>query len=462
VVEEPSRTLILGSEHHGRHVRAYSWAGLPEALNVADFDVVILNFEAFKDESVRTNVQLKRLPSTEHFARLIFSEGSRVFAFGDPTVQFGGQESVFAGRQSAWSFQRGTWWLPIDLPVKADAGEVIQDVNPSWQFWFDHVRRFHWHFWDQPTSADPYRHRAALNAAPWAEGFVATWKPLAATRYGDPIAIQLEISAYRTTKRQTQFTNAEYRTERAPGEVYWLPTPTEVSQHEAIDLLLREIGITVESQPPAWLDDFLLPEYRRKLAALSRERAQLETARERLATADAAAAEQSRFERLLFEQGKDALEPVVREALTRLGATVFEPAVPGIEDGRLIDPQGRQAMLEIKGRRGQLKLEDVRQLDGWMRTAIAEESWTGKGLLCANLKLEEPPDERSDLVAPNALAFAERVGIAIVTTSQLHEALREHETEGFDSKAFWDSLQSVSGLVGLPQSRRGSVTSSAR
>jgi hypothetical protein len=452
VVEEQSRTLILGSENHGRHVRAYPWAGLPEALNVADFDVVILNFASFQDESIRTNVPLKRLPSTEQFARLIFSEGSRVFAIGDPTVEFGEQQSVFGGGRSAWSFQRGTWWLPIELPVKVDAGEVIQDVSPSWQFWFDHIRRFHWHFWNRPESAEPYRHQAALNAAPWAEGFVATWEPLAATRYGDPVAVQLDISAYLTTKRQTQFTNAEYRTERAPGEVYWLPTPTEVSQHEAIDLLLREIGITVESQPPAWLNDFLLPEYRRKLAAVSLERAQLETAREQLATAEAAAAEQSRFERLLFEQGKDALEPVVREALTRLGATVSEPAVPGIEDGRVIDPHGRAAMLEIKGRRGQLKLEDVRQLDGWTRTAIAEEGWNGKGLLFANLKLEEPPDQRLDLVAPNALAFAQRVGIAIVTTAQVHEALRELETGTFDSEAFWDTLFSTNGSVALTQS----------
>lgn len=144
------------------------------------------------------------------------------------------------------------------------------------------------------------------------------------------------------------------------------------------------------------------------------------------------------------------MEEIVRDALGQLGAVVSEPAHAGIEDGRLTEARHGNAMLEIKGRAGQLRLGDVRQLDGWMRTAMADEAWDGKGILIANLRLNEPPGDRSDVVAPNALAFAQRVGISILTTSQLYEAIRLDQEGALDREAFWSAIFDASGLVFLP------------
>jgi hypothetical protein len=144
------------------------------------------------------------------------------------------------------------------------------------------------------------------------------------------------------------------------------------------------------------------------------------------------------------------LEPVVREALASLGASVTVPEQAGLEDGRLVDSAGRAAMLEIKGKTGALGVEDVRQLDGWIRNAMADEGWEGKGVIVANLKLSEPPDTRDEVVAPNALTFAKRVEIGILTTPQLYEALRRDQEGTLDRHEFWEAVFSANGLVGLP------------
>jgi hypothetical protein len=49
-------------------------------------------------------------------------------------------------------------------------------------------------------------------------------------------------------------------------------------------------------------------------------------------------------------------------------------------------------MLEIKGKRGQIGVEDVRQLTGWMQSAIAdEEDWHGKGILGGERQARRAP-----------------------------------------------------------------------
>src|SRR5262249_36368166 len=150
------------------------------------------------------------------------------------------------------------------------------------------------------------------------------------------------------------------------------------------------------------------------------------------------------------EQGEAALEPLVYQALEALGATVKAPETRGIEDGRLVDPNGRAAIFEIKGRKGTLRLDDVRQLGGWVQTAIIDEDWNGKGVLIANLKLDPPPPERGDLFGSNAEAAARRVGLAILTTTQLYEALRLDQLGQLDRREFWDEVFNAVGPCNLP------------
>ncbi len=440
------RVLVLGSSERWRGVRTHSWNAIPDGLNVADYEVVILNFVELEDEGVRTNVRVDSVPSAESFARLMFSSGSTVVAVGSPLVEFGSEQPVPFGSGVRFFGMSATWWLPVELRVEQIGGEAIEVDSDHWRFWFRHLNRYDWHFTGSPKQA-PRKWESVRAVAPRAEGVVGEWGPLASTRYGDPIGVSVGLTAFRTVRQETRMSPPEYETHKS-SRVYWVPAVNLLDQESALTELLRAVGgIEAEAPLPDWIRKFSLPRQIEAEGAVEDRWKELEKAREALETAEAAAALEREYGRLLYEQGKEALEPVARRALGELGAAVTDPAVDGIEDGRLNDPGGRSAMLEIKGRRGQLGLEDVRQLDGWMRTAIAEEGWSGKGIVVANLKLEEPPDARADLIAPNAQKFAERVDIAILTTGQVFEAISELQRGDFDRDAFWDAVFGSAGLI---------------
>jgi hypothetical protein len=334
--------------------------------------------------------------------------------------------------------------------VKAEGGEVIRSITERWAFWFRGVKHFAWHLLRAPVPPEErYRHETAVAAAPAGVSFIyPEWRSLAETRFGEPIGIDLRLVGVAATV--DKWGQEQIREVAQAGRIYWLPELTELPCEQGVDLLLREfLGVAAEAPKPQWIEAYSLPRETAALREVEERRKALEGARRSLREAEAAAEREARFGKLLHEQGKEALEPVVRETLSQLGAEVQEPVKPGIEDGRIVDPGGRTAMLEIKGLTGQLRLEDVRQLDGWMRTAIAE-GWDGKGMIVANLKLSDAPPVRSDLVAPNAVAFAERVGICILTTPQLFEALRRQQDGELDAKSFWDVAFATSGLAALP------------
>ena len=58
------KILILGAAGFPVGVHAYPWDRLPPELNVADFDVVILNLAVFEsDVSLRDGINPERLPA---------------------------------------------------------------------------------------------------------------------------------------------------------------------------------------------------------------------------------------------------------------------------------------------------------------------------------------------------------------------------------------------------------------
>ena len=445
--ERPRKILVLGTPVRLQGVTSYAWDALPEALNAADFDTVILDFSELPSRGPEEDalaLRLDRLPEAGDFSRLIFSEGGRVVAIGNPTRRLPGESPTPFGPRRVYADV--TWWLPVQLHSREAIGDVMHVETDWWQFWFDALPEYSWHFTGDPTPlADSVWQLKA--AVPWAQGAVAKIAPLATTRTGEALGAQVTVVAMGPVAGSRSST-PELRAEEAPGRIFWLPTPTDVSPWERISMLLSKLeDIEVATPAPEWIDAWRLPAQIDAERAVTSARESVAEAEATLTAAEELARVESRFSRLLYEQGKDALEPIVREALELLGVVVQAPAREGIEDGRLTMPDGTPAMLEIKGKRGQLKVDDVRQLDDWMRTAMAEEEWDGKGIIVANLKLDLPPNERNDVVAPQALKFAERVGIAILTTHELHAAIEEVQRGSFDVKSFWDRVRSAKGLL---------------
>ncbi len=450
------RILVLGSTSHPMAVTSYTWDMVPPNLNVADYDVVILNFTPFLDEQDDPGVPYENLPDREQFVRLMFSKASEIIAIGSPEskilLNYSSKPYVrmpsavprsavgnTADRPSKRHYENVTWWLPSKPVCIFDGGEQIEVVDKSFSFYFQRLNRWSYHITGLVRS-DSY----------WASHIHAEMQPIAETRFQRAIACQIEFKE--VEKDGSKHAPTTKVTARS-GPVIWLPPPTEITAEEAINLILKERnGLRFEKVAPEWITAYQLPAevpIEAEMRRLREEIRQLEAAylltEQQLKT-------EARFRKLLYEQGEDALEPVVRDALRLLGAHVIDPVRRGVEDGTLVDPFGRGGLLEIKGRSGPLKFEDVRQLDFWVRSKLAEEDAVApKGVLIANLFCSNPPGRRGVVFPDNCVRAAQRLEICLVTTTQLFNALLLHQQGILDVERFWNAVYNTNGVCLLPE-----------
>lgn len=440
------KILVLGAGGFPPQVTSYAWDRLPADLNVADFDVVLMNMTAFEDdEDLRAGIQLDRLPSTEQFARLILSR-SELIAIGSLTTTLGdpskGEERILGGVPVFSPNERPvSWWLPVRVATVRSNGDV-RDVHYSWSEYLDLVKRYTWHF--DHLESGLYKPTYSLQAAhPEADRLYMEPQALASTRFEKAIAVELRFNGVRTTGIY-QPTPVAYG-----GIAALLPRPTECSVEEAIDLLLKaRYEIAQADRVPDWIDDFQLPNEAGPRDKMAEQEERITEAVRAFEDAKERAEDEGRYRKLLYETGEDVLEPIVRDALRELGASVADPVEKGREDGRLEWPPEKRGMLEIKGRKGRLRVSDVRELDQWVRDALLE--WPSKGILIACLGKEDRPGRRSNLFPPNCVSLAQRTEIALLTTTQLYEALSRHQLNELDAGAFFEQLFSTSGICDFP------------
>lgn len=83
------RILVLGGSGFGRFIDSHRWDYIPDQLNVADYDTVILNFVPFEIRTIAESLDIDAIPSFRSFARLLFSKGSEIVVMGRPFFRIG-------------------------------------------------------------------------------------------------------------------------------------------------------------------------------------------------------------------------------------------------------------------------------------------------------------------------------------------------------------------------------------
>jgi hypothetical protein len=433
---------VLGSEGHGRGVKSHRWDKLPSDLNVADYDVVVLNFAAFEDKELAEGFPQDRLPSVESITRLLFSPNAEVIAIGDPSTLIG--SLLEDARMRFYDPRlRADYWLPFAIGVEEDAGTQYQVDAEEWASYFEDLSSWRWIV----TGETFPRGKAGDYLRPVTDRAIdmrVALEPIARTRYEKSIAIRVHLRAFGYT---LDMRSSEVILEAS--SVFWLPTPDRVGVEEAIDTVLRErYGIAQEARVPEWASAYSLPDE----APIAAEIAELETERheleQRISETRGRAVDAARPRLLLYEKGKDVLEPVVRETLRTLGARVDDPEAEGIEDGKLFRDEGL-AVLEIKGRNGPIKQDDVRQVVQWASDAQLKDGVRYTPLIVGNPHCDTPLEERGEILAPNAADYARNGNVAVVTTAQLFEALRQQQAGTFNESRFWATVFETSGAAQL-------------
>lgn len=441
-VRPPRRVLVLGAFQLSRQVDAWPWDRVPSDMNVADYDVVIVNLIPLLDTTYAGNLQLDRIPEPIQFSRLVFSEQTELVFLGEPWVRIGGGAARTPYREIVS-------YLPHFPEYVEETSQAIDIVDLDFAYYFDGTTEVRYHFENYLGGGgwrESYLEYYLRPIHHLANSVAVKFKPIARTRFGKNVAVKMTFVAQYQEPRPTLTHQHMYPLKepvfiKESSPVYWLPSTTGITSDEAIRRLLQErYGIHLEAVVPDWVGQFKTPAMKvleRDIDAALREARDIEV---RVIVAQEKLKANAKFTELLYEQG-DPLENVVREALRVLGAQVSEPERRGHEDGRLVDPYGRQAILEIKGVRGCLKIDHLRALHQWVGDAVAHERWTGRGMLIANTFCSSTIEQRGEM-HPNDdfLATLRSYGFVMINTVDIFEAICRHQVGTLDLNGFWDSI----------------------
>jgi hypothetical protein len=455
----PKRILVVGSEGHGRDITAYRWEKLPTAINVADYDVVILNFAAFAaDAALAEGFPVDRLPSLESMTRLLFAPQSEIVAIGKPDTLIGAPTRPGQSQQPFYDRrERADYWLPFYLSVEDNRGRAYEVLDTEWRQYFTALSEYRWIASADLSARFPEPAQYLAPVTTQANDVVIRLDALAQTRFEKAIGMKVKVRAihsYRHNPAGSPVASSDGIAEAhdivaESSPVFWLPTPDQIEPAEAIDLILSErYGVAENMREPDWISGFaLLAE-----ATIAAEIAELEGRRSTLeAEIDGArsrAAEAAEPKLLLYEKGKKVLEPIVRSSLRELAAEVDDPQDEGIEDG-LLRRSPSAAVLEIKGRKSQINQDDVRQVVQWASDARMRDGVAYKPIIVGNPHCEQEPAQRGDPMTAKAREYAINSDVALLTTVQVFEALNQSQRGEFDEEAFWSAVFTAQGPVDL-------------
>lgn len=440
---QPSRRVLVLGCTLPKPVESFLWTEVPNTISIADYETVILDLTPFGAPGTREFADAY-LPEGRKFNQLFLRSNSELIVIGRPDVTFS------RSRTGMGAFQYASFWMPRYFP-SIETGQQgkggINIVSSEFRSYLDQVIEwsYYWNFYIDPQSRPPYQAFMQIDLFgnfDWGEFRVKpVLSALAQTRFGAPIAFKM---------RYDYLSKDTGEPIGCSGYLYCLPPPAKISTADAIRrILLERYDFVFEKEAPSWVSGYTLPNMeavKEGIAEIESQIAELVSKRD---LARVQYDKESRFLGLLYGQGDDFLEPLVRDALRELGAKVIDPVRRGEEDGRIIDPWDRKAVLEIKGRGKQIPLTDVRQLQDWVADSV-NDGWT-KGILIANAFRDQPPANRKNVYASNALENAARDSLALVTTTQLFLALHRKQAGELDLKVFWDILMTTAGPCKLPE-----------
>jgi len=448
ISDNQKRILILGSGPHSQNVFAFTWDKLPDDLNVANYDVVILNLIPLFNRKYLQHVDIAKLPSFQQFVRLLFSKDTELLAIGIGHPGF---------RLSEKPFRSLLWWFPLAPLFEMGQGATTEMKDPNFQFYFKYIKKWHsliFHKQIHQNNSDETLMAVRKIVHPDTNEIARKIQPIAESRDGAYIAFEIRYAALQVFDRGRYGPGQKIPQDknlRESGPIIWLPPTTEISVYDSINLILKErYGIIIDQSPPSWVNNYRLPRQVQLFFEITTYQQQIEAVKREMHAAIERLKRETYYTQLLYGQGTDILEPVVRDTFRVLGALVEDPTCNN-EDGRMCDPSGRHFVIEIKGRTKTAKYDDVRQLNQWVDDIIHKEGKQTKGILVMNAYCNMPPSDRKTAFEDNCVKFAEQRDFCLLTSTQLFNALLLFQEEKLDITQFWDCLYHAKGMCSLPE-----------
>ena len=217
------------------------------------------------------------------------------------------------------------------------------------------------------------------------------------------------------------------------GKITFLPPPTKKSVEFGIDDIISEIRGESKSEPipPDWDKDIAVPMLPQLEERLKEKEKELSILNNGINDIQSAILAKKRLRRLLWSEGINSLEEIVKEAFIILGFNeIRKIRAPNLEDWvfdfKHID-KFKHAILEVKASEKRTSLADLTQCNKWVEDYMLEDKAV-KGIFLPNqYRLEKPSQNSSKRLdfAPNEKEYARTREICILPTCVLFELVKE-------------------------------------
>lgn len=436
-----SAVLVLGSELSIKHLHSHSWNRTPKDLDVASFDIVILDFTSLSDHDYSKSVDLESLPKPIDFGRLIFGGRAQLFIIGSPLVSMGAHPSEIGA----------TRFIPAHLDFRAQHVSRFRTVDLDYASYLDHCSSAEWFFLEESRSEFAgMMPEYAKEIHPRANDMDLRFAPICTTAFNKPIGVKLTYSAMRQELRPPgvilPFPPEREEVLRSTP-VVWLPSVQNSLEISSSERLLQCLfGYTPESSPPAWISEYSLPEEYKIRSSVERLEDEIDHLQNNKSSAEAELRRAREPLGLLFESGSQ-LEKLVLNALDELGASLLPNGTRDGDDGRIRDPHGNIWILEVKGLSGRVGRSAIRALHDWVSTAYERDGVVGRGLLIVNTESAIPPSSCGSIYAnTQVVESARHWNLCILSAHTLLVAITQYRAGTLNQQRFWQELYDSEGV----------------
>ena len=418
VPAQPRRVLVVGSTGHPR-VRCVRWDERTFP-NVADYEAVIVNSAPLAqiiqnlpaDES---NEFCQRLSENQRLVRagLLKALGAGAPVYAIDSAEFR-RPSVRGDGVPYFGGMTNREWVPIPVRQEREEGETVVVVDADYRVYCGLVSRWdHVYFIQQMEQQQWTWVLHEMFGRKLDSYVVIQHEPVAANCYHRMVAVKLRLAFHGIVYDRYGGRGVSQEPERRSGDLILLPQPTDVSDRDAVNVLLESFfGIPRESMPPEWTGEVRLPGEEALIKEDEKHAASVQELSEKRERIAKGIWDLREYKRLLYETGP-ALEAICKRVLSELGASVREAEVA--QEDFVVEWNGLKAVVEVKGHTRTVRVDDLRQLGHYRDEYRIKNGKEIKGILLGNAWRLEHPGRRTGRqeFTQDAIEYATSRGIKI-------------------------------------------------
>jgi hypothetical protein len=450
---ERAKVLVIGSSGHAG-VACIDWMQA-EIPNIADFHVVVVNTGSLtiilEDWAARSELQrdewdalYKRLNHIQERLMQVVKTRGTVYAIVYPFT-----EVRRRGISQYTSHLDNRGWNPLPVSMVGESGDTKEIRIDAFARYFGVVERWTFHFavdYEYGFRELEDHYGGDYHVSPQLES-------IAINRQRQAIGLRFAYGLHRYTRPRAVGEPPPFEPEPAvlSGSFYYLPSPTRVSDDEAVRMLLEDLcGIEARTTAPAWAESLRLEGSRELEGQIDARQGRIDEVRQELEPLLEEKARREGFKAILYETGVAPLQNVVEAAFKELG---FKTLPSDVSDEFYVEFNGTRALIEVKGVEKSASLTDLRQLLDYQLEHEQKYGTAIKSILVVNAWRKLPPERRGLAKTPvfpdNVVKRASANHIALLDTLELFKALNACWLGEVDTQHLFELLMATSGIVSL-------------